>query len=296
MYTLTKQEMQRLRGAQPFMPEFPDAEVLSVVFRTDPAFVAEVVPRPLRPADEPLAQAFVARYPRTNFGVTYNEAAVFVPVTHRGEPGAYCLTMPVDDDMAMIGGREQFGFPKKIAEITLDRDGDTVIGRVVRKGSEILTLEAELIEAADLDQNRPPGMRPRSRDLDGQPCYPMTCFLFKAFPSPTGRSFDYLPRLVREVVLMRPGDDLRTGAGKIAFHSSADDPLGDIPVRDVVGITHGTWANTMLPAKVVGRAFNLPGYLRHTATRADGMPDLLEHAYPRDRRERRRTRRAIRQY
>lgn len=68
---------------------------------------------------------------------------MFVPVTHKGETGAYCLTMPVDDDVAMIGGREQFGIPKKIAEITLDRDSDTVVGRVARKGSEILTLEDE---------------------------------------------------------------------------------------------------------------------------------------------------------
>lgn len=296
MYTLSKQEAQHLQAAQPFMAEFTDAEVLSLVFRTDPAFVADVVPRPLRPAPEPLAQAFVARYPRTNFGVTYNEAAMFVPVTHRGEPGAYCLTMPVDDDVAMIGGREQFGFPKKIAAITLDCDGDTVVGRVARKGSEILTLEAELTEPADVDQNRPPGMRPRSRDLDGHSCYLMTCFLFKAFMSPNGRRFDYLPRLVREGVLMRPGDDLRTGTGKIAFHSSAQDPLGDIPVRDIVGVTHGTWTNTMPPAKVVGRTFNLPSYLRHGTARADAVAYLLEHASPRDRSERRRTWKAIRNY
>lgn len=228
--------------------------------------------------------------------MTYNEAAVFVPVTHKGETGAYCLTMPVDDDVAMIGGREQFGFPKGIAEITVDRDGDTVIGRVMPKGSEILTLEAELTEPTDLEQNRPPGMRARSRDLDGQPCYPMTCFLFKAFMSPNGRRFDYLPRLIREVVLMRPGDDLRTGAGKIAFHSSAHDPLGDIPVRDIVAVTHGTWTNTMLPAKVVGRTFNLPGYMRHTATREDAWAYLLDHAPTRDRSDRRRTWKQIRQY
>lgn len=104
MSTLTKKEMQRLQAAQPFMPEFTDAEVLSVVFRTDPAFVANVVPRPVRPADEPLAQAFVAHYPRTNFGVTYNEAAMFVPVTHRHALGAYCPTMPVDDRGVAVRG------------------------------------------------------------------------------------------------------------------------------------------------------------------------------------------------
>ncbi len=29
----------------------------------------------------------------------------------------YCLSMPVDDDMAMAGGREAFGYPKKMAEV-----------------------------------------------------------------------------------------------------------------------------------------------------------------------------------
>ena len=51
----------------------------------------------------------------------------------------YCLSMPVDDDMAMAGGREVFGYPKKMAEsITLREEGSTVIGSAVRKGTEIL--------------------------------------------------------------------------------------------------------------------------------------------------------------
>lgn len=296
MYTLTKQEMQLLTAGWPYVVEFTDAEVLRVVFRTDPAFVAEVLPRPLRPAAEPLAQAFVARYPHTNFGVAYNEGAVFLLASHRGEPGMYCLTAQVDDDVAMTTGREQYGLRKKMAEITLDRDGDTVTGRVARKGAEILSLEAQLTEPADLDQVRPPAMRPRTSDLHGRPCYPMTCFAFKAFLSPDGRRFDYLPRLVREVVLTRPGEDTMTGTGKVAFHSSAYDPLGEIPVRDIVAVTHGTSTQTMLPAKVVGRAFNPRAYLRHTTAREDVWPYLLEHASPRDRYERRRTWKAMRKY
>lgn len=295
MHTLSRRELQHLSATRSFMAEFTGAEVLTVQFRTDPDFVREVLPRPLRPSAEAIGQAFVARYPRTNFGVTYNEAAVFVLASHRGEAGLYCLTMPVDDDIAMIGGREQYGFPKKIAGISLDRDGDRVTGRVVRKGAEILSLETQLTEPADLDEIRPPAMR-RSVDLDGQRCYPMTCFLFKAFMSPDGRRFDYLPRLVREVVLMRPADDLMAGTGKVAFHSSPQDPLGDVPVRDIVGATYGTENNTMLPAKVVGRAFNLPEYLRHATAREDVWVYLLEHASPRDRGDRRRAWKAIRRY
>ena len=67
-------------------------------------------------------------------------------------------------------------------------------------------------------------------------------------------------------------------------------------VRDVIGVTYGTWSNDMLPAKVVVRTVNLPAYRRHTSVRADVWAYLLEHASPRDRSERRRTWKAIRKY
>jgi acetoacetate decarboxylase len=86
--------------------------MLIVTVRTDSKEVAAVLPRPLRSAGEPLAGAFVARYPKTNFGLTYNKGAVRCQ-EYRGERGWYRLSMPVDNDTAMIGGREQFGVPQE---------------------------------------------------------------------------------------------------------------------------------------------------------------------------------------
>lgn len=77
--------------------EFPAAEVLAAVFRTDSGVLGKTLPRPLRPSANPLALAFVAHYLQTNFGTVYNEAALFAQAEYRGRLGTYCLSMPVDD-------------------------------------------------------------------------------------------------------------------------------------------------------------------------------------------------------
>jgi len=40
---------------------FYDAEMLWVLFRTDPEVVKQIVPEPLKPSADPYATAFVAR-------------------------------------------------------------------------------------------------------------------------------------------------------------------------------------------------------------------------------------------
>ncbi len=69
--------------------------------------------------------------------------------------------MPVDDDTAMICGREQFGFPKKMADrITLDRDGPHVAGSAVRNGVQLLRIEGEFVDPQPADVHA--WARPRS--------------------------------------------------------------------------------------------------------------------------------------
>lgn len=83
---------------QPFVAEFTNAEMLIALYRTDPSVVRRILPRPLRPPADPLVLAFVAHYPKTNFGCVYNEGAVVVLASYRGRLGGYCVAMPVDDD------------------------------------------------------------------------------------------------------------------------------------------------------------------------------------------------------
>jgi acetoacetate decarboxylase len=54
--------------------------------------------------------------------------------------------MVVDDDTALILGREVLGFPKKMAEIRLEESEGRAVGTVSRKGVEVMRLEAALTD------------------------------------------------------------------------------------------------------------------------------------------------------
>lgn len=297
LYSVDRQELRAWAKRGLFLPTFTGAEMLLVGFRTDPGVLARVLPRPLVPTDDGMAVVFVAHYPETNFGVTYREGALTVPAAFKGEVGGYCLAMPVDNDMAMIGGRERFGFPKKLAdEITLERDQGNVVGRVVRHGEEILHLEAEL--TSDIDIGALEGLAPAPvQDLEGNPALPFVSFLFKYFPAADGSGFEYPPRVIRQVTLFRPREGLQSGAGKIELGRAAADPLGEIPVRDIAIVVYGTFDNVMLPGRVVSKVRNPMRFAPHAFFSTDTLATVdLAARPPMSRRARRRFRKRATSY
>ncbi len=297
LYAVDKRELRAWARTGPFLPRFTAAEMLLVGFRTDPTVVQRVLPKPLEVPDDPLALAFVARYPETNFGVSYNEGALIVPASFKGEAGGYCLAMPVDNDMAMIGGRERHGFPKKLAdEIILDRDEDRAVGSVVRRGEEILHLEAALTDKIDV-RSLEQLIGPAVPDLDDQRSLPFVSFLFKHFPATDGTGFEYPPLLIRQVTLFRPRPDLVAGAGKIVMGAAPADPLGEIPVRDVTMAVHGMFDNVMLPGRVVRKIRNPMRFAPHAFFSTDMLATVDRGTRPAlPRRQRRRLRRQVAAY
>ena len=105
------------------------------------------LPSPLRLAGD-TATLFVARFPHSSFGSVYLEAGLLLPASHRGRRAAHCPWMVVDDDVALILGREVLGYPKKLATLEWRADDagvdDGVEVEVSRRGRPVLTLEARL--------------------------------------------------------------------------------------------------------------------------------------------------------
>jgi acetoacetate decarboxylase len=294
-YKMEFKELRRLIAAMPYLAEFVGAEMLMVRFRTDPDVVASVLPRPLKAPAEPLGMAFVARYPETNFGLRYNEGALFLDAMYKGERGSYCLAMPVDDDMAMVAGRETYGYPKKIADrITLERSGEHIVGSVVRKETEILRIECDLTRAWVASKSS--SMR-NAEDLEGRPCLVGTSWLFKHFPAAGNGMFETAPRLIREPVVFRPRPGQRSGDLDLKLVSSTTDPLGDIPIREVVEAQYGLFDNTMLPGRTVRRIRNLPNFIPRSLFTNDTFALVLESSPPaRSLLEQVRLRRQLRRY
>ena len=179
LYSLTKEQLKNLFNLH-HLSDFKNAELLAATFKTNMDALNEITPRPLMPTKDALASVFVARYPETNFGCVYNEGALFIHCEYRGEKGFYCLSMPVDDDMAMIMGRENYGYPKKMAEkIILEHENNHILGSVVRKQVEILRIEGQV--GTETSQNIFADLGKSVTDWDGVPCYQVISFLFKYF-------------------------------------------------------------------------------------------------------------------
>jgi len=105
--------------------------------------VKKILPLGLKPSDPPLATLFICHYNKTGFTVPYKESAALIHVrTPLGE-GYHCCWMPVDDDTALIYGRELLGYPKKMADIVFEEDGDQISASVTRRGVKVLSMEGK---------------------------------------------------------------------------------------------------------------------------------------------------------
>jgi acetoacetate decarboxylase len=123
-----------------------NARVLAVDVPIARETAATWLPAPLEPAESPAAMIFIADYPETTLGLVYREAGILLHARDAEGPLRHVSWMVVDDDTALIGGREMLGCPKKMAEISLVESGSGVVGSVRRKGTEILRIEASLGE------------------------------------------------------------------------------------------------------------------------------------------------------
>jgi len=111
----------------------------------NPEETKKILPLLMR-LDKPYrATFFIVKYARTAFTGTYNEAALLVHVRTPLGKGVYCPWMIVNDDTALIYGRELLGYPKKMAEIPFEDNGKTINASLTRRGVEVISIQAERI-------------------------------------------------------------------------------------------------------------------------------------------------------
>jgi acetoacetate decarboxylase len=194
--------------------------VLVATFETDPAVVASVLPRPLEPSSRPLAKATFATVDIPGLP-TFGAGSFSVQCTHEGTVGYYCLVMPMSTEQSVIGGRETFGEPKKIGQVTVDLEGDSVHGTMNRMGVTFAEFRGRTTGSL-------PVPAPETR----------TDFYFKALPAPDGKGLDGDPALVyctREETVRW----VKACAGDLVLRESRFDPVADLPVRTLVEVTVG---------------------------------------------------------
>jgi acetoacetate decarboxylase len=137
---VTESEVKAQAFAMPLTsPAFPrgpyrfvSREYLIVTYRTDPDALRAVIPAPLQMAEPIVKYEFIRMPDSTGFG-DYAESGQVIPVAFQGQAGSYVHAMYLDDGAPLAGGRELWGFPKKLASPKLSIEKDTLLG-VLRYG------------------------------------------------------------------------------------------------------------------------------------------------------------------
>lgn len=143
---MNESDVKKNAFAMPFFcPSYPrgpyrfiDREYLIITYETDLDLLREIVPAPLE-VTEPLVKFEFIRMPdSTGFG-DYAESGQVIPVHYQGQPGGYSHAMYLDDLSPIVGGREIWGFPKKLAKPTLQVVHETFMGTLDYDRSRIAT-------------------------------------------------------------------------------------------------------------------------------------------------------------
>src|ERR1041385_992173 len=106
---------------------FVNREFFIITYRTDPDALRAVVPEPLEVVEPVVKYEFIRMPDSTGFG-DYTESGQVIPVSFQGVRGGYVHSMYLNDHPPIAGGRELWGFPKKLASPVLETEIDTLVG------------------------------------------------------------------------------------------------------------------------------------------------------------------------
>lgn len=133
---------------------YENARLFLSLFYPSEDSVQTLLPKPLMPSQLPLMALLVAEQPCKETG-TFMEAGILVQCmfdnreSGEEEVGVYFAQNFVDSDIALAAGREIWGYPRKLANISLDLKGDMLNAKVVRNGNILLETMCELTDEGE---------------------------------------------------------------------------------------------------------------------------------------------------
>jgi acetoacetate decarboxylase len=216
-----------------FSPSYPEPpyrfvnrEFLIITYETDMEALKKLVPAPLE-VTEPIVKYEFIRMPNSSGLGDYTESGQVIPVTFKGKPGLYTLSMFLDNDPAILAGREIWGYPKKIASPTFGVDPvsrDTLVGRlkygqvdvaIGTMGYKFKAIDTESVKKA----------------IEETPIY-----LLKIIPNPDGTTA--LRQLIRTLPVNVTVKEAWTGPADLQLFHHAMAPVADLPVKRIISATH----------------------------------------------------------
>ena len=101
-------------------------------------------PRPSRPARTDYAQLSASTSPFSSCYGPFKEMGLVVQVTWNGKKCFYLPALYLNNDSAIAAGREIYGSPKKLAEVTTFESNETFTATCRRSGVDFLTITTKI--------------------------------------------------------------------------------------------------------------------------------------------------------
>lgn len=215
-----------IRQGNPAYTEAPHRffgrEYFIITYETCPKALEQCLPPGLT-APDPIVKYEFMRMPNANGFGDFNESGQVIPVCYEGKSGTYVHSMFLDCHPPIAGGREIWGFPKKLGAPNLEHDGDTLIGTLdygqVRVATGTMGLKFEQIDTQEI--------KTKLREQN---------FLVKSIPNVDGT-----PAICQLVRYYMTDIDVKwayTGPSALEIYAHAMAPVYELPVKKVLSGVH----------------------------------------------------------
>lgn len=201
---------------------FKDREYMIISYRTDPEKLQKILPAGIELLEPIVKFEFIKMPNSTGFG-SYTESGQVIPIKFNGEEGTLTISMFLDDYAPIAGGREIWGFPKKLAKPKMFVEDDVMIGFLDYGSVRIATAtmgykQYELDKEAVLKSMKKP------------------VFLLKNIPGVDGKP--QINQLTKTYLTDITVKGAWTGLASLELHPHCMAPIADFPVREIVDVSH----------------------------------------------------------
>lgn len=201
-----------LYQAPPF--DYKAFSKVSVFCRVDEAAIRAALPAAFEVRGD-VIEFFIMDVPAGGSLGSYAEGGIVVPVSYQGRPGGHVLYEIVTNDDSMAVGREVWGYPKKMGDVTWEANDTAVKASLSRRGTSLIEIDFK----ADGPAFEKPALHPR--------------FQTRIIPSPESAAVE--TQIIENS--LGQSETLRHAFGKadIRIGGNASDPFSDFRIQEVVG-------------------------------------------------------------
>ncbi len=207
--------------AQPYLYENNEIAVITITSNSET--LRKLVPKPLIPNAGNTIYFYIGEFNLNHpEKINYRESGLLIPVTYKDkeknktEHGSYFPVLYLDHIDAIIGGREVYGYPKYLADITFTREDKSIQGIVKINGELLIEVEFDITTKV------------KNPSLPSWNMYSL-----KRIPGPDLKNGNVIKQIISAPQNGIKIHEMHLATATLKLHSVGKNPLGAIPILNI---------------------------------------------------------------